>query len=104
MAGACQVALWVRSRTGNVQGAKPIPEDASLRPHKLVRRLKALSSLFQKRYDCPCGVVYMYGSIDPPRSSWQTSGAEDVSTNGPVGAEAVATEMHWRPDDVWVTV
>src|SRR5207248_2148055 len=38
----------------------------------------------------------MNGSIEPAGSASQTMGALDVSWNGPIAAEAVATEMQCR--------
>jgi hypothetical protein len=103
-AGACQAAFWVRSFTEDDHHAKPTPPGARRRPHNTVGRPKALSSLFHRRYVEPCESVNTPGSIDPPRSSWQTSGADDVSLNGPAGLDAVATDTHCLPEEVCLTV
>ncbi|MFI5041063.1 MAG: hypothetical protein ACHQNA_04320 [Acidimicrobiales bacterium] len=62
MAGACQAAVWVRSLTADDRGANPTPVDTSFRPHRLVRRPRALSSLFHNSYDDPDDSVKTYGS------------------------------------------
>src|ERR1700681_1129545 len=54
---------------------------------------------FQYRYAVPLMSTRAWGSMDPPRLSWQMTGAEEVSVNGPVGVFEVAIEMHSPPVD-----
>src|SRR5688500_3303362 len=103
-AGACQAAVWVRSRLDDDHQAKPTPPGARRRPHRTVGLPRALSALFRRRYDEPCESVNTCGSIDPPRSSWQTSGPDDPSVNGPAGLAAVATDTHCLPEALCLTV
>ncbi len=42
----------------------------------------------------PLSSVTTLGSIEPPRSDWQTMGSLESSTKGPRGSEATAREMH----------
>src|SRR5947208_15792891 len=54
---------------------------------------------FQSRYARPSLATNGLGSIDPPLSRSHTSGPADASENGPAGPDALATEMHWSPDE-----
>jgi hypothetical protein len=66
-----------------------------------------LPSFFQMRYELPDESLKMSGSMLPPPfppmtgapwvPSWHTTGADDVSTYGPLGKAEVATPMHWSP-------
>ena len=52
---------------------------------------------FHTRYGVPSVSTNDAGSMEPPSDFWHSSGAVDLSLNGPWGWPAVATEMHSSP-------
>ncbi len=52
---------------------------------------------FHTRYGVPSVSTNDAGSMEPPSDFWHSSGAVDLSLNGPWGWLAVATEMHSSP-------
>src|SRR4051794_34117629 len=55
------------------------------------------SLFFQCSHGLPSASTNGIGSIEPPRSAWQTSGPADESVNGPAGDDATATLRQYFP-------
>src|SRR4051794_3062341 len=92
----CCVSFAITSRTAP---ATPVPSALSGATHTLLTSAVEPSLFFQCSHGLPSASTNGWGSIEPPMSSWQMIGPLDVSANGPVDDDDVATVMHHRPAD-----
>ncbi len=77
-------------------GAKPVPSAVRGRAQMCVGATPGTPSLFHTSQAEPSASTKGCGSIDPLGSASHTSGAVVLSTKGPSGFDAVATEMQKR--------
>src|SRR6516164_5919373 len=96
MSGASMVPCsqpW--SAASNVEGVAPGANAVPTESSGSAQILEEPASLdFHARYVVPLASVKVEGSIEPPSALWHSSGAVELSTNGPRGLVEVATEMH----------
>src|SRR5580692_7397602 len=86
---------WVSTAWGDEARDMPSGESSAAQMKAACENWPAFD--FQYRYGAPDPSTKGWGSMDPPRLCWQMNGADEVSTNGPVGSTAVAIEMHSAP-------